>query len=181
MDDSVRQELVALLPRLRRFAYGLTGSVEDGDDLLQSALVRAISRIDQWRPGTRLHSWMFRIMQTIRINDLKAVRVRAGSAVAIDPDRAIGGDLRPEVEGRLMLDAVRRGVARLPEEQRAVLLLVCVEGLSYKEVAEMIEIPVGTVMSRLARARGALHRMVDGTERSAEIIRFGRGGNDEAR
>lgn len=181
MDDSVRQELVALLPRLRRFAYGLTGSVEDGDDLLQSALVRAISRIDQWRPGTRLHSWMFRIMQTIRINDLKASRVRAGSAVAIDPDQAVGGDMRPEVEGRLMLDAVRRSVARLPEEQRGVLLLVCVEGLSYKEVAEMIEIPVGTVMSRLARARGALQRMVDGTERSAEIIRFGRGGNDEAR
>ena len=79
-----------------------------------------------------------------------------------------------------MLDAVRFCVARLPEEQRGVLLLVCVEGLSYKEVAEMLDIPVGTVMSRLARARGALQRMVDGTEGSAEIIRFGRGGNDEA-
>ncbi len=181
MDDSVRRELIALLPRLRRFAYGLTGSVEDGDDLVQAALERAISRLHQWRAGTQLHSWVFRIMQTIRINDLNASRTRGCDTEPVDPDRQIGGDLRHEVEGRLMLDAVRREVGRLPEDQRSVLLLACVEGLSYREVAETLGIPVGTVMSRLARARVALHRSLHGTATSAKVIRIGGGGYDEAR
>lgn len=161
MDDTFHRQLIALLPRLRRFGRGLTGSVDDGDDLVQAALERAMSRSHQWTPGTRLDSWMFRIMQTMRLNDLTASRRRHGNSQVLDPDNATGGDLRDELESRLMLDHVREQVALLPEEQKSVLLLVCVEGLSYKETANTLDVPIGTVMSRLARARLSLQRTLE--------------------
>jgi len=162
VDDAFHRQLIALLPRLRRFGRGLTGSVDDGDDLVQAALERAMSRAHQWTPGTRLDSWMFRIMQTMHLNDLTA-SLRRGNSEVLDPDKETGGDLRDEVESRLMLDHVREQVALLPEEQKSVLLLVCIEGLSYKETANTLEVPIGTVMSRLARARLSLQRTLDKT------------------
>lgn len=158
LDETVRKELVALLPRLRRFAYGLTGAIADGDDLVQSACLRALDRIEQWRPGTRLDSWMYRILQNLWIDQLRAGRSREvameDEAMAAIP----GGDQARVIEARLGLAEVRREVGRLPAEQRSVLLLVSVEGLSYKQAAEVLDIPIGTVMSRLARARLALGR-----------------------
>ena len=158
MDDAVRQELVALLPRLRRFAYGLSGSTDEGDDLVQSACERALARLHQWQAGTRLDSWMFRIVQTVWVDRLRAGRRRETTTDVADLDRIPGGDAAREIEGRLMLSAVRHHVAALPEEQRNVLLLVSVEGASYKEAAKILDVPIGTVMSRLARARLALGR-----------------------
>lgn len=149
--DSRSLQLVALLPRLRRFAHGLTGSIDEGDDLVQSACERALSRLDQWQQGTRLDSWMFRIVQTVWID-----RVRRRREVALEPDeweRLPGIDGVQQAETRSELAAVRRLVGELPEEQRSVLLLVSVEGLSYREAAEVLDLPVGTVMSRLSRAR----------------------------
>ena len=161
MDQSVRREMAALLPRLRRFAYGLTGSIDAGDDLVQSACERALSRVHQWQAGTRLDSWMYRIMQNLWFDELRAGRRRE---VATEPetlDAMTGGDAESEAAMRLDLATVRRRMADLPPDQRAVLLLVSVEGLSYKEAAGILEVPIGTVMSRLARARLALARALE--------------------
>ena len=165
----VQAELVSLLPRLRRFAYGLTGSLEDGDDLVQSACERALSRIDQFQPGTRLDSWMYRIMQNIRIDQRRSQQSRREFASEpADLEDLVVADARQELDSRLTLGAVRSAVADLSEDQRAVLLLVCVEGQSYKQAAETLQIPVGTVMSRLARARLAIGSALDGTSAKKE-------------
>ncbi len=153
MSTDVKRQLVALLPRLRRFAYGLTGSVDEGDDLVQAACVRALSKLDQWQPGTRLDSWMFRIIQNLRIDGFRAKHAR-GREESVDALAMIEGeDGRATVEAALMLDRVRRIVADLPEDQRTALMLVAVDGLSYREAAEVLGVPIGTVTSRLARAR----------------------------
>lgn len=161
-EQGLIQDLVALQPRLRRFAYGLTGSLDEADDLVQAAYERALARLDQWQLGTRLDSWMYRIVQSIRLNRLDAQRVRGSHLEPSDPDLLVGSDGRRETEAQLTLDAVSRIIWRLPEEQRVVLLLVAVEGLSYKDVAEVLDLPVGTVTSRLARARIAVKEFVDG-------------------
>jgi RNA polymerase sigma-70 factor (ECF subfamily) len=160
----MREEMVALLPRLRRFAFGLTGNMADGDDLLQSACLRALDRAEQWRPGTRLDSWMYRILQNLWIDQIRAGRRRE---IAIDEDMMAaipGGDQAREMEAKLGLAAVRREVAKLPAEQRAVLLLVSIEGASYKDAAEILDIPIGTVMSRLSRARLTLGQALEGRD-----------------
>lgn len=162
MRQDVWNELVALQPRLRRFAYGLTGTRDGADDLVQAAYERALSRLHQWQPGTRLDSWMYRMIQTIRINQVKAERVRGGHLDPVEPDTEMGVDGVRDMEARLTLGAVRHFVARLPEEQRSVLLLIAVEGLSYKETSETLGVPIGTVTSRLARARIALKDFVYG-------------------
>lgn len=160
MSDDIRKELVELLPRLRRFALGLTGNREDADDLVQAACERALARLDQWTPGTRLDSWMFRIVQTVRIDE---IRRRQGRGPSADP-RELEATADPEAhrmgEHEMMLSQVTKALEQLPREQRAVLMLVAVEQYSYKEAAELLEIPIGTVMSRLARARSRLHALL---------------------
>jgi RNA polymerase sigma-70 factor (ECF subfamily) len=154
----VREEMVALLPRLRRFARGLAGVPDQADDLVQAACERALARIDQWQPGTRLDSWMFRIVQTIWLDERRAVKVRTGEG-RIDAEMAedeLAFDGGRGLEAHMTYEAVRAAMATLPEDQRAVLVLVCVEGQSYKEAAAALDIPIGTVMSRLARARAGL-------------------------
>jgi RNA polymerase sigma-70 factor (ECF subfamily) len=165
--ETVRQQIVALLPRLRRFACGLAGSLDRGDDLVQAACLKALSRLDQYQPGTRLDSWMFRIVQTTWIDQGRAARRRE---VAMDPDDLgplHAGDAAREAHARLDLSDVRRLVAALPAEQREVLMLVSVEELSYREAADVLGVPIGTVMSRLARARLALGRAVSMDRRVA--------------
>lgn len=160
--EQVRAELVSLLPRLRRFGYALTGSPDDGDDLVQSACERALTRIDQFRPGTRLDSWMYRIMQNLWIDHRRSAQAqRVDGAEPADLEALAVGDARQELDSRLSLAAARRAVADLGEDQRAVLVLVCVEGLSYKDAAGVLDIPIGTVMSRLARARLAVGKVLD--------------------
>jgi len=153
--------MAAIVPRLRRFAYGLTGSIDAGDDLVQSTCERALSRLHLWQPGTRLDSWMYRIMQNLWIDELRAGRRREIATDSDELDAMVGGDAEREVGVRLDLAAVRRHIAGLPPDQRAVLLLVSVDGLSYKEAAAVLEVPIGTVMSRLARARLALARALE--------------------
>jgi RNA polymerase sigma-70 factor, ECF subfamily len=162
VSEEIRTRMVALLPRLRRFACALTGDPEQGDDLVQETCLRALSRVEQWQPGTRLDSWMYRIAQNIWYDRVRANRVR-GETVDIDAavETLAGSDGRNVAESRLTLEAVSSAMLRLPPDQRALVALVCVEGFSYKEAADIAEVPIGTVMSRLARARRALHDMLN--------------------
>jgi RNA polymerase sigma-70 factor (ECF subfamily) len=177
VNEAVHAELVALLPRLRRFARGLAGTADQADDLVQAACERALSRIQQWTPGTRLDSWMFRIIQTIWLDERRAVKVRSGGGT-VEAEAAgaeLSADGEREMEAHMTFDAVRRAMVKLPEEQQAVLMLVCVEGQTYKEAAETLSIPIGTVMSRLARARVALMREMgeEAGQDRGNIVRFG--------
>jgi RNA polymerase sigma-70 factor, ECF subfamily len=153
-------QLIAVLPRLRRFARGLAGSAVEADDLVQAACERALSRRHQFEEGTRFDSWMFRIVQTIWIDQIRSRRVRKEDG-DIGEERLGSDEPVRRVEARLALDEVRRAVNHLPPDQRAVLVLVTIDGLSYKEAAEVVQVPVGTIMSRLARARVALQLQLE--------------------
>jgi RNA polymerase sigma-70 factor, ECF subfamily len=153
-------QLIAVLPRLRRFARGLTGSASEADDIVQAACERALARRHQFQEGTRFDSWMFRIIQTIWIDQIRARQVRKEDGELVEARLGSDEPVR-RVEARLSLGEVRRAVDRLPAEQRAALLLVTVEGLSYKEAAAVAAVPVGTIMSRLARARVALQLQLE--------------------
>ncbi|MGH7042643.1 MAG: sigma-70 family RNA polymerase sigma factor [Acetobacteraceae bacterium] len=160
------------MPRLMRFAVALTRSRDEAEDLVQAACERALARVSQWQPDTRLDSWMFRIMQTIWLNRLRtrAVGERYRAEIA---ERDEGSALL-EAEARVLLTQVAEKVMMLPVEQRIVLMLVTVEGLSYREAAEIACIPIGTVMSRLARARLALMRALGeaGTAEPDNVVRI---------
>ena len=158
--DQFADQLIAVLPRLRRFARGLSRSVTDADDLVQAACERALARRHQFQEGTRFDSWMFRIVQTIWIDQVRARDVRKENGDVAEERLGSDEPVR-RVEARLALEEVRRAVHRLSPDQRTALLLVTVEGLSYKEAAEVMQVPVGTIMSRLARARLALQLQLD--------------------
>jgi len=160
-----RAELISLLPRLRRFAYGLTSDGHQADDLVQAACLKAIERWQQYQPGSSLASWMFRILQTTWLDEYRARQRQQTESWDEGLDELMGDDGRTLLESRSGARLVRRLVAELPEGQRAVLLLVAVEGLSYKEAATLLELPIGTVMSRLARARSKLAEGLGNTER----------------
>lgn len=167
MTEDIRKELLLLLPRLRAFSRSLTGNVDKADDLLQASLEKGLRGIEGFTPGTRLDSWMFRIIRNTWIDTIRASR----DTVALDDDIADalpGQDGRRTVEANLHLADVRRAMMRLPEEQRAVLMLVCVEGMRYREVAAALEIPEGTVMSRLSRARLTLADLLQETRPRAQ-------------
>ena len=158
--QAVRGEMVSLLPRLRRFAYGLCGSVEDADDLVQAACEKALANLQRWQPGTRLDSWMFRIAQNLRIDAVRTRRHRSVHVQMDDEQAGSGAEPADEVDARRTLQATMRAMRKLPEHERVVLTCVCVDGMSYKQAAECLELPIGTVMSRLARARRRLYRLV---------------------
>lgn len=166
MPDAIRAQMIQILPRLRSFARSLARAPDQADDLVQQTCEKALRNLDGFTPGTRLDSWMFRIMRNSWIDAQRARRNTlplAEDAAGDEPGATVAGlDGRRVVLARLQLAEVRHAVARLPENQRSVLMLVCVEGMRYREVAEALEIPLGTVMSRLARARSALARAVDG-------------------
>lgn len=160
MSASFNDQLVAVLPRLRRFARGLTGSVAEADDLVQAACERALTREHQFQEGTRFDSWMFRMVQTIWIDQIRSRAVRKEEPEA-EAERIGTTESMRRAEARLALAEVGRALEQLPPEQRAALVLVTVDGLSYKEAAVVAEVPVGTIMSRLARARLALQAKLD--------------------
>lgn len=157
MESDVRRELIELLPRMRRLAYSLTGTMDEADDVVQAACEKALGRLDQYESGTRLDSWMFRIIQTTWIDRVRYARRRptVNDTTAFET-AAYDARIHEQTEARAALDVIRSEMASLPEEQRAVLSLVGVDGLSYKDAADILEIPIGTVMSRLARARKRL-------------------------
>ena len=164
MTDSFRRDLIALLPRLRRFALALTGHRADADDLVQAGCEKALLSSGQWQAGTRMDSWMYRIMQNHWIDQ---VRTRASRGTAVDPEvlEQIPDDgWHRGIEARLTLEKVVDAMRDLPEPMRAVIALVTVEGLSYREAADVLELPIGTVMSRLARGRMELMRRLGAAE-----------------
>lgn len=155
-------ELIAILPRLRRFAFGLAGSKADGDDLLQSALAKALTSQEQWQPGTRLDSWLYSIIQNHWIDTVRARRTRGVSVSLEDALNVSKDDGISAVESSMALAKMKTALDRLPDDQRAVLIMVGIEGMSYAATAETLGIPIGTVMSRLSRARAALALAVYG-------------------
>lgn len=149
-----RRELVALLPSLRRFASALAGSRDGADDLLQSTIEKAMRNAETFEKGRRLNSWVYKIMQNTWLDSRRAEAKRmAGDGEALEPPYEDGRDV---VEARDDLRLASSAFAKLPGDQRAVLTLVVLEGLSYKEAAEALDVPIGTVMSRLGRARAAI-------------------------
>lgn len=161
MSVEIRHQMVVLLPRLRAFARALARTADAADDLVQATCEKALRSLHLWAPGTRLDSWMFRIMQNEWIDTKRRTRPQVEiDEPAIQPLLA-GEDGRRTAEARLTLDQVRALIERLPEEQRTVITLICLEDMSYRDTAEILEIPIGTVMSRLGRARNALAEALD--------------------
>lgn len=162
MDDDIREQLVRLLPRLRRFAYSLSRDADRCNDLVQETCARALAKLHLWQPGTRFDSWLFRIAQNIWLDRMRAERTM-GEAVEIDDAHDIvDSDGREVMDNRLTLQEVGRAMSKLAADQQVLLALVCVDGMSYKEAAEVLGLPIGTVMSRLSRARLALGQAVFG-------------------
>lgn len=135
--DAIKRELGELSPRLRRFCWTLTRSAADGDDLAQSALLKALSKLDLYRTDDRLDAWLFKIAHRVWLDQLRAAKRRPTAP--------------PET-----LERLRGEMAALPDDQRAALALVAIEGFSYRDAAEALDAPIGTVMSRIARARQKL-------------------------
>lgn len=150
---NVRQEIVSLLPRLRRFARNLTRNPHDADDIVQIAVERALARSSQWRSDARLDSWVFKIIRNAWIDELRSRSRREETNL---PEESGADAVAAVVENQTDSLSIRAAMARLPEEQRLAVSLVLVEGLSYREAAEVLDVPVGTLTSRLARGREAL-------------------------
>lgn len=153
-ENEFENGLLALLPRMRRFAAGLARNLPEADDLCQMTIERALRSRAQWEVGTRLDSWMYRIMRNIWIDEGRAKTRRMQTFADSDEGLnvgAIGGQ-----EATVELNDVGRALFKLPDEQREAVLLVMVEGYSYKEAAEIVDCPVGTLNSRLVRGRDAL-------------------------
>jgi RNA polymerase sigma-70 factor (ECF subfamily) len=157
------QELEALIPRLRRYAHALARHPVRPDDLVQDALERAWSHRRQWLPGTDLRAWLFTILHNTFVSELRRSTARMEEeALDDDPrDGRVASLASASAHDGLMLD-IERALAALPVDQRAVVLLVGLEDLTYREAADVLGIPVGTVMSRLARGRGRLRELMDG-------------------
>lgn len=165
MSNSLENDIAALLPRLRRFARSITFHREDADDVVQIAVERALTRSAQWEPGTRLDSWMFRIVKNAWIDEVRA-RARRDQLFAPEEEGEHVGDDRAEAQQQRM--AIEQALRRLSEEHRMVIGLVLVDGMPYKEAAEVLDIPMGTLTSRLARAREALQALLSDRTRNKE-------------
>ena len=158
------ERLVELIPRLRRYARALVGDRASADDLVQDTLERAWAKLHLYRRGTDLRAWLFTLMHNVHVNKVRATRVTDTLEDELPElaQRASQGDA-------LLLRDLDRAIARLPSEQRAVLLLVTLEEMSYEEVARALGIPIGTVMSRLSRAREKLRMMMLGQGAAAKL------------
>ena len=162
LDDQLREQL----PRLRRFAFGLTRDREGADDLVQSTLERALSRWESRRDAAALKPWLFSILYR---NFLSTRRRSLRYASVLERFHAAGPAEHPSAEREVVARTALEALERLPAEQRSLLLWVSVEGLSYQEVADILDVPIGTVMSRLSRARQALRRSLEGKIRTPTL------------
>ena len=158
------ERLVELIPRLRRYARALVGDRASADDLVQDTLERAWAKLHLYRRGTDLRAWLFTVMHNVHVNKVRATRATDTLEDELPElaQRASQGDA-------LLVRDLDRAIARLPTEQRAVLLLVTLEEMSYEEVAHALGIPIGTVMSRLSRAREKLRAMMLGQGAAAKL------------
>jgi RNA polymerase sigma-70 factor (ECF subfamily) len=158
-------QLPELLPRLWAFALRITGNQHDAEDLVQRSCVRALERADQWQPDTSALSWMFSIIHSTWINELRSRSIRSRSSMQWDDDlvEMIADPNMATPEQNALHGQIVSAVGDLPEAQRVVMILVGAEGYSYAEAAEVLKIPVGTVMSRLSRARSAIGALFKGS------------------
>lgn len=152
----MKEQLTTVIPPLRRFAYSLTGSTDDADDLVQNTMIRVLER--DVPEHVDLIKWCFRICRNLWIDEYRAQKVRqkAANDPEIRDEQIVNGT--QAVHDKLRLREVNRAMEQLPEQQRAIISLVALEGMSYKDVAATLDIPLGTVMSRLARARASLSK-----------------------
>jgi RNA polymerase sigma-70 factor (ECF subfamily) len=163
--EEVRTALTLHLARLWRYGLVLSGSRDTAEDLVQATCVRALERADQFAAGSRLDSWLFSILHSIWVNEVRSRRIRQGQGF-VDPEATLlfGGE---QIETNILAAQVLREVQALPEVQREAVFLVYVEGLTYREAAELLGTPIGTIMSRLAAARATLGKLeASGTENS---------------
>ena len=153
-------QLVALLPRLKRYALSLAGSVSDGEDLLHSTIERALAKADQFSVGTNLDRWMFRICKNLWMDEWRTKKRRSEDQLSDAPHMEPSMDGERHATISIQLAELTQTLSRLQDDHREILMLVVVEGYSYKEVSSMLNIPIGTVMSRLARARQRLCELI---------------------
>ena len=162
MDRNVPFEegVTALLPRVRRFAHTLCRNGPDADDLTQATVERALRSKSQWEPGTRLDSWLYRIMRNLWIDTVRARSRREDLHAPVEDAERIGEDPRNAIEAAIDLGKAMAAMQRLPAEQREVVALILIEGFGYRECSEILGLPIGTVSSRLVRGRTALLQMM---------------------
>lgn len=158
--NDLNQQIVATIPRLRRFALGLTGDPTKADDVVQAALERALARLHQFKQGTRLDSWLFRIVQTTWIDTIRRSGRQEETLEPDDLDKAAAPYAENGGTTALIRKDVAAGMNALTEDQRIVVMLVLVEGYSYQEAAKTLDVPMGTVMSRISRAREILAKQL---------------------
>ena len=155
------RELLSLLPRLRRLARALARDPGDADDIVQAAIERALRAKAQWTPGTRLDWWTMRIMRNCWIDETRSRARRAQTFMPEEAGQGVASSAHRDVEIRAEMRDVDRAMNTLPAEQREVIALVLIEGLAYREAAEMLAIPIGTLTSRLTRGRQALAQILE--------------------
>jgi RNA polymerase sigma-70 factor, ECF subfamily len=168
LSDELRASLLNAIPHLRAFAISLTGKVDQADDLVQEAILRGLSHLDSFTPGTDLQAWLFTILRNLFYTSLRKRRREVE-----DPDGVIVGMLStaPEQHGRLDLNDLRTALGRLSVEQREALLLVGAEGMSYEEAAAICEVNIGTIKSRINRARTRLAELLDVADADSRAAR----------
>ena len=159
-EEALRQEMVSFLPRLRRFARGLAGDPDKADDLVQAACERALGRLDQVRSGTRLDSWLYRIIYTRWIDKLRRGKTRSANLVVLSNENISKNTTAASTRHLNTVLDIKSSLSRLPEQNRIAIMLVCVEGFSYSEASAVLKVPAGTVASRVARARIMLGKLM---------------------
>lgn len=158
--ENKRELLIAEIPRLRRYAIALLRDRVAADDLVQDVVLRGLDRLHLWRDGTNMRTWLFTIMHNLHANDMRRLS-RTADTQPLDVAELTHGT-PPEQESAVELSQLSNAISRLPLAQRQVLLLVGLEGFSYADAAKALDVPVGTVMSRLSRTREELRRTLDG-------------------
>ena len=148
------------IPKLRRYARALTRNVDAADDLVQDTLVRAVAKQALWQEGTNLRAWLFTLMHNQHVNDVRR-NVRTGEQVAMDSASALSLTATTDPTGSRQLSELERALDKLPMEQRQVILLIGLEGMSYEDAAAICSVPIGTVRSRLSRGRVSLRLLLD--------------------
>jgi RNA polymerase sigma-70 factor (ECF subfamily) len=162
------RDIEAEIPRLRRYARALTRDVVTADDLVQDCLTRALGKLHLWQQGTDLRAWLFTILHNQYVNHIRR-SVREGAAIGLNESEPLLSRA-PQQGKRLELRDLERAIAKLPDEQRSVILLVGLEGMRYEEVAAVLDVPVGTIRSRLSRGREALRRLTGTIPDAAERV-----------
>ncbi|MER2491656.1 RNA polymerase sigma factor [Catenovulum sediminis] len=162
----MKQQITKLVPQLRRFAFALTGSADDADDLLQNTIERLLRQAPDAQDED-LTKWAFRVCKNLWIDEYRSRKVRSQAAAnpELSANQAVDGERA--MQGEIALQQVNSAMAQLPDEQRSIISLIALEGLSYKEAAAALELPIGTVMSRLARARLALSEFLKNSQEEA--------------